>query len=169
MSNLPSSAKELKAGTKVGNLTLLHRVKSNPKDSPMRRKKWRVQCACGSKLTVPQSYLVRRPIPKTHCGCENKTDKTKFNREYRIWIMMNVRCTDVRHVAYQNYGGRGIKVHPDFSKDNPKGFDNWLAHVGPAPTETHTLDRKDNDKGYEPGNLKWATPKEQRANQRPKA
>lgn len=168
MPSLPTSVAELKTGTVVGHLLLLRRTKPNPKKSPIRRKSWRCICVCGTKLTVPQHYLVRRPAPKTHCGCQNKTEKTRYNREYRIWLMMNVRCTDERHVAYANYGGRGIRVHPTFSKGAPSGFETFLLHVGPAPSRTHTLDRIDNDKGYEPGNLRWATPKEQRANQRTK-
>lgn len=162
---LPTSSKQLHTGLVVGSLTLLRMTKPSTKESPIKRKKWRCKCVCGTLITVPQHYLVR-PEPKTHCGCLNKTDKTRFNREYRIWIMMNVRCTDERHVAYKSYGGRGIKVAPEFAKNNPDGFANFLAHVGPAPTPTHTLDRIDNDKGYQPGNLRWATPKMQAANTR---
>lgn len=164
----PKSVQSLYAGLKIGELTLLRRVRPNPKESPIKRKKWRCRCSCGNELTIPQYYLVRQPSPKTHCGCQNKTEKTIYNREYRIWLMIQVRCTDPRHVAYNNYGGRGIKVHKDFAKNNPQGFLNFLKHVGPSPTLKHTIDRIDNDKGYEPGNLKWSTPKEQRANQRVK-
>lgn len=169
MNKLPTSAYDLKIGTMVGFLKLLKRVRSNPNDSPMRRKKWRVRCTapdCGEEFTIPQSYLVRKPEPKTHCGCQNKSDKTHFNREYRIWIMMNVRCTDERHVAYKDYGGRGIKVSSEWAKNNPDGFTNFLQHIGPSPTTTHTLDRKDVNGNYEPGNVRWATPKEQAANKR---
>lgn len=172
MSSLPTSAKQLHAGGMVGDLKLIKRVRSNPKDSAMRRKKWRVKCTapdCGTEFTIPQSYLVRKPEPKTHCGCRNKSDKTHFNREYRIWIMMHVRCTDERHVAYKDYGGRGIKVSPEWAKDHPNGFTNFLNHVGPSTTKKHTLDRKDVNGNYEPGNVRWATPKEQAANKRPKA
>lgn len=171
---LPSSAKDLYIGCYIGYLKLVRRVRSNPKDSPMVRKKWRVQCTapnCGKELTIPQSYLVRRPSPKTDCGCvfiNNRSTSARYPREYRIWTMMNVRCTNPNHVAFQHYGGRGIKVYAKWSKDLPdyEGFLNWFAYLGPAPTPTHTLDRIEVDGNYEPGNVKWSTPKEQALNTR---
>lgn len=38
--------------------------------------------------------------------------------------------------------------------------------LGPKPTPAHSLDRIDNDRGYEPGNLRWATKSEQNLNRR---
>lgn len=89
--------------------------------------------------------------------------------------MIHQRCLFTTHVAYKHYGGRGIKIHPDFlSKDyggNPdgKGFDRFLAHVGAAPSLKYSIDRIRVNEGYEPGNLRWATAKEQAANKRPLA
>jgi hypothetical protein len=48
--------------------------------------------------------------------------------------------------------------------DPPKTFDEFLAEVGPAPSKEHQLDRIDNTKGYNKGNLKWSTPSEQALN-----
>lgn len=177
---LPKSAKNLYPGCYIGYLKLLKRVRSNPKDSSMVRKKWRVQCmafGCGKEFTIPQSYLVRRPTPKTDCGCINVNNRpisAKYPREYRIWTMMNVRCTNPAHVAFQHYGGRGIQVcsawqtthkRDEFTGDH-SGFIEWFKYLGPAPTPTHTLDRIDVDGNYEPGNIKWSTPKEQALNTR---
>jgi hypothetical protein len=45
-------------------------------------------------------------------------------------------------------------------------FSAFFAHVGPRPSRRHTVDRIDNEKGYEPGNVKWSTPTQQRRNSR---
>lgn len=74
------------------------------------------------------------------------------------------RCRDCNHVSYEDYGGRGIMVSPVF--DGPGGLERFLAAVGPRPTPRHTIERIENARGYEPGNLRWATQAEQNRNQR---
>jgi len=87
-----------------------------------------------------------------------------YNREYRIWLMMLMRTTDPRHISYRHYGAKGIKVCEEWS-DPVTGFDAFLAHIGPAPSERHTVDRYPNHRGhYEPNNVRWATGSEQQAN-----
>lgn len=117
-------------------------------------------------MTIPEYYLIRSPNPKVNCGecVDLKTNKTLFNQEYRIWLMMLVRTTDPRHVSYKHYGLRGIKVCTEWS-DSETGFDNFLAHIGPRPSERHTVDRfPDPDSDYKPGNVRWATGAQQAAN-----
>ena len=43
-------------------------------------------------------------------------------------------------------------------------FESFLADVGPKPTPQHTLERKNNDGNYEPGNVMWATRRVQARN-----
>jgi hypothetical protein len=71
------------------------------------------------------------------------------------------RCTDPTHVAWDLYGGRGIKVCDRWLNS----FDDYYKDVGDAPPGT-SLDRIDNDGNYEPGNVRWATQSEQVLNQR---
>jgi len=165
----------LKAGDKIGHFTIIQRVRDNlTTRSPNLRVQVRVECVCGKRETIPQYYLVREN-PKQHCGCLNKTIKTIYNEEYRIWLMMHVRTEDPRHVAYKHYGGRGIKVCAEWHKSRGEdGFRAFLEYVGPRPSPYHSIDRIDNDLGYQPfqadgvtRQLRWATAKEQRANQRP--
>ena len=79
-----------------------------------------------------------------------------------IWENMIRRCTNPDHQSYEYYGGRGISVCPEWIADFQAFFD----CVGERPSPQHTLDREDNTLGYMPGNVKWATKKEQSLNVR---
>lgn len=86
--------------------------------------------------------------------------------EYVPWRQMNQRCHDPNHHAFARYGGRGITVHPEWRKS----FTAFLAAVGPRPAgrcgkrAAFSLERVDNSKGYEPGNVVWATARQQQRN-----
>jgi len=83
--------------------------------------------------------------------------------EYNSWRAMIERCENPNHIGFKYYGGRGIKICARWRSS----FEAFFADMGPKPSPRHTLDRKDNERGYEPDNCRWATPAEQRANQRP--
>lgn len=154
------TAWDLHPGFKSGRLTLLGRVRIKV-GTP---KKWRVECSCPLKtrLTVRQNYFTRDD-PKKNCGlCPDlKSLQAKNKQEHGIWTMMHVRCKNPNHVAYKHYGGRGISVCERWEK-----FEHFFADIGKRPSKNHSIDRIDNDGNYEPGNVRWATSKEQRANQR---
>lgn len=81
--------------------------------------------------------------------------------EYRIWAAMLQRCLNENNSAYPDYGGRGIKPCERWLK-----FSAFFADMGRRPSPQHTLDRVDNNKGYEPGNVVWATMHTQTRNKR---
>lgn len=81
---------------------------------------------------------------------------------YRSWQAMRTRCRNPRHHKWAEYGGRGIAVCERWASS----FASFLADVGERPVGT-TLDRIDVNGNYEPGNVRWATAAEQRANRRP--
>ena len=78
-----------------------------------------------------------------------------------VWRQMRGRCNNPNYKCYAHYGGRGIKVCERWAS-----FWNFVADVGERPTPKHKLDRIDNERGYEPGNVRWVTQKEQLRNQR---
>ncbi len=82
--------------------------------------------------------------------------------EYKIWGSMKRRCNNPNDARYSDYGGRGIKVYPAWDED----FRAFIKDVGMRPSKHYTLDRIDNDRGYEPGNVRWATRITQNRNQR---
>lgn len=160
-------------GAKFGELTLKGRVRVNIKHPYNTRKRWRCVCSCGEELTIPEFYLIRKGNPKVDCGHGRKTNKTLYNQEFRIWLMMHERTENETHVSYKHYGGRGIKVCAEWHKDSEdeKGFDRFLEYIGPRPGPEFTVDRIDNDLGYQPfqgdgttRQVRWATMQQQSDN-----
>lgn len=76
------------------------------------------------------------------------------------WNGMKSRCYYKGHISYPRYGGAGVTVHPDWIHD----FMAFYNYIGPMPSATHQIDRIDNSKGYEPGNVRWVLPKQQQRN-----
>ena len=139
----------------------------------------RCRCSCGTIVEKKYANLKNRTAS---CGClrrgralrwgferrvhgESRLPDGKRTPEYQAWVSMINRCTNPKRKEWDNYGGRGIAICAEW-RDSYEAF---LAHVGRRPSPEYSLDRyPDNDGNYEPGNVRWATKKEQRANQRPK-
>lgn len=157
-------------GQSFGRLMVLGRagIASN------RRATWRCRCVCGRETIVIGGDL--RSGRTRSCGCLRKELRVRkialkhghkanniTTRTYNSWQGMLKRCTDPKSISYPRYGGRGIKVCERWLHS----FENFLADMGERPDST-SLDRKDNDGNYEPGNCRWATFKEQANNKRKK-
>lgn len=80
---------------------------------------------------------------------------------YTSWRSMLHRCYNPKAKQYEDYGGRGISVCPEWKTD----FKQFSHDMGPRPSG-FTLERRDNDKGYDKQNCKWASRTEQQRNQR---
>jgi len=127
----------------------------------------RCRCECGTEKEVNLKNL--KSGISTSCGCRrskqlsarNHKHGLRFSKEWRAWQSMKNRCYNPKVVGYKNYGGRGITVFPEWLDS----FEVFYAYIGVAP-EGYTLDRIDTGGNYEPGNVRWASHKQQSSNKR---
>lgn len=94
-----------------------------------------------------------------------KTPKILRTRHplYSIWCGIIDRCENKNSFEYWKYGGMGLSFHPEWRKDVLA----FAKDMGPRPSPRHTVDRyPDKNGGYVPGNVRWATPKQQGNNRR---
>lgn len=86
-----------------------------------------------------------------------------FKKLLRLGASIKQRCTNPNNLAFSNYGGRGIF----FKFPSVRSFAEWIAdNIGVKLSLEYSIDRIDNNAHYEPGNLRWATAKEQARNKR---
>lgn len=95
-------------------------------------------------------------------GQKQERHGLRYLPEYEIWLTMKQRCHNPRSQRYKYYGARGIKVCEAWRAS----FATFLADVGRRPSPELTLDREDNNKGYEPGNVRWVPQAVQKQNRR---
>lgn len=112
-------------------------------------------CDCGTVREIQAGAL--KAGRTNSCGCLRKsgdhvTRSERSTPEYRAWEGAKRRCYNTNHRQYKNYGGRGIYMCDEWRRD----FRVFLRHIGKKPYGTGwLLDRIDNDRGYEPGNVRW--------------
>jgi hypothetical protein len=155
---------EINSGDRYNRLTIIEEIGGYPRY-------FKCKCDCNNIINVQLSGL--RNGHTQSCGCYNKELITKTNtkhshcinnkptREYNSWTSMKTRCYNENYNGYVKYGLRGIKVCDRWINS----FENFLNDMGPRPENT-TLDRIDNNKGYEPSNCRWSTISVQNTNRR---
>lgn len=152
------------AGMKFGRLAVLGLDVIDSSRS-RRKSRWLCLCDCGEQKVVSGTSLVQG-VTKS-CGClsretaaQNCSGRASHGAaregmrfpEYGIWMRMRLRCENPEHHNYRRYGARGISVCPQWAS-----FQVFYADMGPRPSPQHSIDRKNNDGNYEPGNCRWVT------------
>lgn len=135
--------------------------------------RWLCQCDCGKQTTARDSTLKNGTTRSCGCSMRNtihgwSMKNGKRPSEYGSWQGIVSRCTSKKDKAFGHYGGRGIKVCDRwrYGDDKKSGFECFLEDVGPKPPGKYSIDRMDVNGDYRPGNVRWATQREQIHNRR---
>lgn len=140
-------------------------VQCRAKHGPKRKKRppqHKICAACGSRFErgkIGQARWDARSYCSSGCSSRGKPRDNYWNvthgqsRDpiYNIWTAMKQRCLNPRHPQWHRYGGRGISI----CKRWVESVEAFAADMGPRPPGG-TLERENNDRGYEPGNCIWA-------------
>lgn len=157
-------------GQKFGRLTAVE-----PAPRQGNRSMWKCICECGNAVTASVGDL--RSGHSRSCGClaseilternlthgqtRRNPGKRRIPRIYNIWAGMKQRCTNPNVQRYPRYGGRGIRVCPEWA-DSFEAFQAWAMAAG--YDDTKEIDRIDNDGDYTPENCRWVPHEAQQGN-----
>lgn len=156
------------AGSVFGRLTVLE-------DVPRSTDPARCLCECGKETLVRKPPTLKKGRSKS-CGCLRREMKATHGLSkhplYKTWRGMIQRCENPNSDSYETYNDHGITVCEAWH-DVAVFIADIEREIGLRPEgksesgmPLYTLDRRDNDLGYQPGNVKWSTQSEQVLNQR---
>lgn len=136
---------------------------------------WRCRCECGNTTESTRASLISGTAKSCGCYRSERMSRLQYKHgerggekrtsrppEYRAWDSIKQRCTNPRNKDWDSYGGRGIKIADEWATD----FAAFFAHIGPRPSDRHSVDRIDGTGDYAPGNVRWTDWHEQANNRK---
>lgn len=136
---------------------------------------WECRCDCGNTIIVRKDSLLSGHAMSCGCYLEERrmdghleTHGMKSTRLYKCWSGMKQRCLNPNSSGYEDYGGRGITICPEW-KNSFKAFYDWSIENGYDESlgrDEQSIDRIDVNGNYEPSNCRWADKETQDYNKR---
>lgn len=159
---------EYQEGDLIGTCFFVKEVDTHISPSGNRYRTALYQCPlCGKEFKAMIGNV--KSGRQVSCGCHQKQMRLKHGlhatREYHLWEAIVNRCCNPNDKNYHHYGGRGIKICDEW-RNSPSSFCYYVKKLENYSKRGMELDRKKNDEGYKPGNVRWVDRHTQVANAR---
>lgn len=158
---MPYHTLDIQPGRQFGKLTVM--FEAAPIDDPSGKKlrAFMCKCECGTDKVIRLAHLNHGKTKS--CGCLASAQQGLSTHPiYKVWAGMKVRTKPSHHEAHL-YHDRGIGICAEWSNSFLE-FMRWAQGNGFA--EGLTIDRIDNEKGYQPDNCRWVTATQNGRNRR---